>query len=177
MAKYSTGGSSGGGDGDTCELCGAASENLSMANVAGARLNVCASCAPHDDTETKRSSNDRSGSGAGSGSGGGDRDRKRRAVQNTAKANDVWDSDSKHWEEGGTNYDDDQLPYLHSDYGKTVTEARQERGLQREEFAEELGATEADIIAIEQGRATQAGIGGGLIAAIEDYLDVEISEQ
>ncbi|WP_323676588.1 multiprotein-bridging factor 1 family protein [Halorubellus sp. PRR65] len=173
MAKYSTGGSSGGGDGDTCELCGAASENLSMANVAGARLNVCASCAPHDDTETKRSSND---TGSESGSGG-ERDRKRRAVQNAAKANDVWDSDSGHWEEEGTNYDDDQLPYLHNDYGKTVTEARQERGLQREEFAEELGATEADIIAIEQGRATQAGIGGGLIAAIEDYLDVEISEQ
>lgn len=169
MAKYSTGGSSGGGDGDTCELCGAASENLSMANVAGARLNVCASCAPHDDTETKRSSND-----SGSGS---DADRKRRAVQNAAKANDVWNADSGHWEEEGANYDDDQLPYLHNDYGKTVTEARQDRGLQREEFADELGVSEADIIAIEQGRATQAGIGGGLIAAVEDYLDVEISEQ
>jgi ribosome-binding protein aMBF1 (putative translation factor) len=169
MAKYSTGSSSGGGDGDTCELCGAASENLSMANVAGARLNVCASCAPHDDTESKRSSND-----SGSDS---EADRKRRAVQNAAKASDVWSSDSGHWEEEGANYDDDQLPYLRKDYGKTVTEARQERGLQRGEFADELGVSEADIIAIEQGRATQAGIGGGLIAAVEDYLDVEISEQ
>jgi len=171
MAKYSTGGSSGGGDGDTCELCGAASENLSLANVAGAKLNVCASCAPHDDTETKTES---SGSPSSSDA---ETDRKRRAVQNAAKANDVWESDSDHWEEEGTNYDEDPLPYLHQDYGKTVTEARQERGLQREEFADELGATEADIIAIEQGRATQAGIGGGLVAAIEDFLDVDISEK
>jgi len=169
MAKYSTGGSSGGGDGDTCELCGASSEKLSMANVAGATLSVCPSCAPHDDSDAKTSDD-----------GDGDdreRDRKRRAVRNTAKANDVWDSDSEHWEEEGTNYDDDPLPYLHADYGKTVTEARQEQGLQREEFAEELGVSEADVIAIEQGRATQAGIGGGLIAAVEDYLDVDVSEK
>jgi ribosome-binding protein aMBF1 (putative translation factor) len=171
MAKYSTGGSSGGGDGDSCELCGATSENLSLANVAGAKLSVCPSCAPHDDTESKSS-----GSSGSSGDGDDERDRKRRAVQNAAKANDVWESDSDHWEEEGANYDDDPLPYLRTDYGKTVTDARQDRGLQREELADELGVSEGDIIALEQGRATQTGIGGGLIAAVEDFLDVDISE-
>jgi ribosome-binding protein aMBF1 (putative translation factor) len=170
MAKYSTGGSSGGGDGDTCELCGASSDDLRMANVAGAKLNVCASCAPHDDSKKRQSTND-------GDSDDRERDRKRRAVQNAARANDVWDGDSGHWEEEGTNYDDDPLPYLRTGYGKTVTAARQDRGLQREEFADELGVTEADIIALEQGRATQAGIGGGLIAAVEDFLDVDISEK
>lgn len=170
MAKYSTGSSSGGGEGDTCELCGASSERLRRANVAGAELSVCPSCAPHDDS-TKESSDE-----SDSDDQDRERDRKKRAVQNTAKANDVWDSDSEHWEEEGTNYDDDPLPYLRQDYGKTVTERRQELGLQREELADELGASEADVIAIEQGRATQAGIGGGLIAALEDRLDVDISE-
>lgn len=185
MAKYSTGGSSGGGDGETCELCGAASESLRRANVAGAQLSVCKSCAPHDDSAKRSSTSNTgggsggssSGSGASSGSSGGSAaDRKRRAVQNAAKANDVWEGDSEHWEEEGTNYNDDPLPYLRTDYGKTVTDARQDEGLQREELAAELGVDEADIIALEQGRATQAGIGGGLIAAIEDRLDVDISE-
>jgi ribosome-binding protein aMBF1 (putative translation factor) len=178
MAKYSTGGSSGGGDGDTCELCGADSDRLQRANVAGATLSVCSSCAPHDDSQKGGSSGGGGGGGGSGGSQDGDEetDRKRRAVQNAAKASDVWDSDSEHWEEEGTNYDDDPLPYLRPDYGKTVTDERQELGLQREELAEELGVDEADIIAIEQGRATQAGIGGGLIAAVEDRLGVDISE-
>ncbi|WP_435333184.1 helix-turn-helix domain-containing protein [Haloarchaeobius sp. TZWWS8] len=172
MAKYSTGGSSGSSDGDTCELCGSASDDLRTASVAGASLQVCRSCAPHDDTSKKRSS----GSSGGGGSEQDERDRKRRAVQNTVKANDVWKGDSKRWEEEGTNYDDDPLPYLVKDYGKKVTAKRQEEGLQREELADALGVDEADIIAIEQGRATQAGIGGGLIAALEDRLDIELSE-
>ncbi|WP_439026767.1 helix-turn-helix domain-containing protein [Haloarchaeobius sp. DT45] len=170
MPKYSTGGSSGSSDGDTCELCGADSDGLRRANVAGATLQVCPSCAPHDDAQKQQSSGtDRSNQQDESS-------RKRRAVQNAAKANDVWDGDSKRWEEEGTNYDDDPLPYLVKDYGKLVTEKRQSKGLQREELASELGVDESDIIAIEQGRATQAGIGGGLIAAIEDLLDVELAD-
>ncbi len=170
MAKYSTGSSSGGG-GTACELCGAESDSLRTATIAGATLEVCPDCAPHGD-ETRSKSR-----GSGRSSGGTDEpSRKQRAAQNVAKANPVWDGDSEHWEREGTNYDDDPLPYLVSGYGEVLEEARQEAGLKRAELAEELGAREADLLAIEQGRATQAGVGGGLIDALEDRLDVELAE-
>ena len=73
-------------------------------------------------------------------------------------------------------YDDDPLPYLVSGYGETLETARQEAGLQREELAAELGARESDILAVEQGRATQAGVGGSLIEAVEERLNVSLSE-
>lgn len=169
MAKYSTGDSSGGGDGETCELCGTASDRLRLANVAGAELHVCPDCAPHDDAQ-------KTTSGSSDHSSGRDRgERKRNAARNVAKTSN-WDGDTSHWEEGGTNYDDDQLPYLVSDYGKRLTETRQDAGLQRDELAAELDVDEADIIAVEQGRAARAGVGGGLIAALEEYLDVELAE-
>ncbi|QLK26452.1 multiprotein-bridging factor 1 family protein [Natrinema zhouii] len=180
MAKYSTG-SSGSGGGTNCELCGAESPSLRLATVAGAELEVCPDCAPHDDSQTHGGDRNRSGgNSSGSGSSGGSSNdglsRKQKAAQNVAKANPVWDGDSKHWESEGTNYDDDQLPYLVSDYGETLVEARRDAGLQREELADELGAPEKDLLAVEQGRATQAGIGGGLIEALEERLDVTLAE-
>jgi len=173
MAKYSTGDSSGSGGGDACELCGASTDSLREANVAGAALLVCRDCAPHDDSTHS------SGSGGGSDQGGRDQeetDRRTRAVQNAAKANDVWDGDSSHWEEEGTDYDEDPLPYLVSAYGEVLTEARQDAGLQREELAAELEIDEAELLAIEQGRATQAGVGGSVVEAVEERLGVELIE-
>jgi len=172
MAKYSTGGSSGSGDGETCELCGSASDSLREANVAGAQLQVCPSCAPHDDAARTTSETERTTDSEDDG-----QDRTRRAVQNTAETSRVWDGDSSHWEEEGTDYDEDQLPYLVTDYGQIVVEARQEAGLQREELAEELGVTEADLLAVEQERAVQAGVGGSLIISLEDYLDVTLTRE
>lgn len=174
MAKYSTGGSSGSDGGDACELCGAETDSLREANVAGAQLLVCRNCAPHDDAAKTESS-----TGGGQEQGGSDDeeiDRTRRAVQNTARANDVWDGDSSHWEEEGTDYDDDPLPYLVSGYGEALTEARQEAGFQREELAEEMGVEESLLLAIEQGRATQAGVPGSVVEALEERLDVELVE-
>ncbi|MCU4739869.1 multiprotein-bridging factor 1 family protein [Halobacteria archaeon AArc-m2/3/4] len=176
MAKYSTGSSSGGG-GTTCELCGAESDSLRTTTVAGAELEVCSDCATHGDTQTK--SRKRRGSSSGNSGGAHAQDgadRRKRAAQNTAKANPIWDGDSEHWEKEGTSYDDDPLPYLVSGYGDVLVEARREAGYQREELAEELEVPEADLLAIEQGRATQAGVGGGLISALEDVLDVELAE-
>jgi ribosome-binding protein aMBF1 (putative translation factor) len=164
MAKYSTGGSSGSGDGDTCELCGRASDDLRTADVAGARLSVCPDCAPYDDAAGDDGDDEE------------DRERTRRAVQNTADASNVWDGDSEHWEREGAGYEDDQLPYLVTDYGQRLEEARQEAGLQRGELAAELGVQEAKLLAIEQGRATQAGVGGSLIEAIEERLGVSLAE-
>jgi len=118
----------------------------------------------------------RAGSGSSGGSSSDGPSRTQKAAQNVAKANPVWDGDSEHWESEGTNYDDDQLPYLVSDYGETLVEARRDAGLQREELADELGAPEKDLLAVEQGRATQAGVGGGLIEALEERLDVTLAE-
>lgn len=174
MAKYSTGSSSGGG-GTNCELCGTESDSLRLASVAGAELEVCPDCAPHDDSQRKSRDRRRSAQDEG-GRSDDEPSRKQKAAQNVAKANPVWDGDSEHWEKGGTNYDDDPLPYLVSDYGQTLVAARQEAGLQREELAEELEARERDLLAVEQGRATQAGVGGGLITALEERLDVTLSE-
>lgn len=191
MAKYSTGGGSSEGGG-SCELCGAATENLRTATVAGATLSVCPDCARnHDEASTGRSGG-RDGSGAGGGSGGRDAggsgagggsggmsesERKRRAARNTARQYDRVGGDSSHWEEHGTNYEADRLPYLVHDYGKRVVEARQQAGLQREELATELEIDESDLLAVEQGRATRAGVGGSVIAALEERLDVELSEE
>jgi len=166
MPKYSTGGAGSGGGGQTCELCGSASDSLRSANVAGAELTVCPDCASHDESpdadETTES----------------EVDRNKRAARNTAKQFDAATrGDSSHWEEEGTNYERDQLPYLVSDYGERVVRARQDAGLQREELAEELDIDGSDLLAVEQARATQANVGDSVVAALEEYLDVELSDE
>ena len=165
MAKYSTGGSSDSGGGGACELCGKTSDSLTEANVAGARLQVCSGCVSHNDNAQTTDE------------GAEENERKRRAAQNTAKASGVYDDDSTHWEEDGTNYDDDPLPYLVGDYGDRLEAARQEAGLRREELADELDVSETDLLAVEQSRANQAGVGGGLIRALEERLDVALVDE
>ena len=168
MPKYSTGGAGSGGGSQTCELCGSAADSLREANVAGAELTVCPDCASHDESPQ---ADDTDGDDA-------DVDRKKRAAQNQAKQFDAATRrDSSHWEEEGTNYERDRLPYLVDDYGERVVRARQDAGLQREELAEELDIDESDLLAVEQGRATQASVGGSVVAALEGFLDVELSDE
>lgn len=159
MAKYSTGG--GVDSGDSCELCGASGVDTRTVNVAGARLDVCSECAQHDDSAHTEDESDR------------DSDRKRRAAQNTAKIHDATKGDSSHWE-SGADYDDDQLPYLVPDYDEVVTSTRQEEGYQLEELAEELDIDSGDLLALEQGRATQAGVGGSVVYKLEEFLDIDL---
>ncbi|QSG15327.1 helix-turn-helix domain-containing protein [Halapricum desulfuricans] len=166
MAKYSTGGGSG-DTGGSCELCGATDASLETVNIAGAQLQVCSSCAQHRD--------DAKGTTSETDSERTDTDRKKRAAQNAARIHDAQQADASHWEDGA-DYDDDQLPYLVSDYGRRVTEARQDAGLQREELADDLGIDESELLAVEQARATQAGIGGSVITALEDRLDIELAD-
>lgn len=164
MAKYSTGGSGGGGDGDACELCGTETDDLREATVAGAELLVCPSCAPHAEADE------------GGGGNGGSSERER-SGPDLPETSELWDRDSSRWEREGTDYESDRLPYLVSEYGKQVTEARQEAGYQRAELAEMLDVEEDDLLAVEQGRAARAGVGGSLIAKLEDALDVELAEE
>lgn len=170
MAKYSTGGG-GGGAGESCELCGTEGVSLQQASVAGATLLVCSECAQHGDA---------AGGGGGGAGGGGEPERdgesrSKRAARNAARMHDAASNDPSHWEDGA-DYDEDQLPYLVPDYGDRLTAARQDAGFQLEELADELDLDAGDLLAVEQGRATKAGVGGSVIATLEEFLDVELAE-
>ncbi|MFT4882887.1 MAG: ribosome-binding protein aMBF1 (putative translation factor) [Natronomonas sp.] len=167
MAKYSTGGVGGDSSG-ACELCGAEDRSLETATVAGAELQVCSECAQHGD----ESGSDRSESG---GDGRDETNRRKKAAQNMAKIDDAQKVNSD-WQEE-TEYEEDPLPYLVRGYGDRVEQARQDAGLQTDELAEELGVDEEDIVAVEQGRAARAGVGGSLIEALEDELGIELAEE
>ena len=55
--------------------------------------------------------------------------------------------------------------------------ARQEVGLQPDELAAELGVAEDDLVAVEQGRAARANVGGSVIKALEERLGVDLAEE
>lgn len=167
MPKYSTGGAGGNDDGATCELCGRSTDRLQEASIAGAQLSVCQECAPHDDRQ------------AGNAGDGNDRDqdeRRRRAARRTAEVVDAQSADPDYWVEEGTDYESDPLPYLVSGYGDRLEAARQEAGLTRDELAEELDVQIQDIEAIEQNRAARAGVGGSVVRALEDHLEITLVE-
>jgi len=184
MAKYSTGGGGGGDDGDACELCGRETTDLQRATVAGAKLLVCSDCRPHDDAGNAPGGRGGSRGGSSGGSPGGagsestgTESRKKEIARKQAKMYDSATGDSKHWEEGGTNYESDRLPYLVSGYGDDVAAARQEAGLTVEELAAELEVEEDDLFAVEDGRAATAGVGGSVVRALEERLDVDIVDE
>jgi len=178
MAKYSTGGGGGGGDGDACELCGSASNSLRKANVAGAQLLVCPNCSPHDDSRHESGGQHAGQSGdSNSGSSDGPVNRKKRAAQRQAQIYDANKGDSTHWEKEGTNYERDRLPYLVADYEEHVETARQTAGLTVEELAADLDVDEETYLAVEQGRAARAGVGGSVIRAIESELEIELVDE
>ena len=181
MAKYSTGRSGGGGDGGSCELCGSESAKLRRANVAGAELLVCKSCAPHGENRNKNQSRNNSNTNQQQDQGtdrpDSERSRKKRAVQRAAKMYDAGKGDPTHWEKEVTNYERDRLPYLISGYGEVVETARQDAGYTLEGLAETLDVSEKDLLAVEQGRATRAGVGGSVIRAIEDELEIALVDE
>ena len=166
MAKYSTGGVGGDSSG-ACELCGAEDRSLETARVAGAELEVCGECARHGEGPNGGSDTD--------GGRDGERSRRKKAARNAARLDDARKVDTDF--EEGTDYEDDPLPYLVSDYGGAVEDARQDAGLQTDELAAELDVDEDDVVAVEQGRAARANVGGSLIEALEDRLDVELAEE
>jgi ribosome-binding protein aMBF1 (putative translation factor) len=169
MAKYSTGGVGGDSSG-ACELCGAEGRELETATVAGAELQVCSECARHGEDGGS------GGSGGSAGSGGREEaNRRKKAAQNMAKLDDAQKVDSD-WQEE-TEYEEDPLPYLVRGYGERAEKARQDAGLQTDELAAELGVDEDDLVAVEQGRAARAGVGGSLIEALEEELGIELAEE
>ncbi|EMA45437.1 hypothetical protein [Halococcus saccharolyticus] len=171
MAKYSTGDDSGGGG--SCELCGATDPDLTTATVAGAELDLCPNCLDHGETD------DRGGAKRDpdrSTDRDTERDRRQRAARNTAKLTDR-SGDSSRWEREGTNYDRDQLPYLVSGYGERVERAREDADLTVDDLADDLDIATDDLQAVEEGRAARADVGGSLISALEDHLDVTLADE
>lgn len=166
MAKYSTGGGGSGGSGDACELCGQEETNLQRANVAGAELLVCSNCAPHDDSssDTTEGRDDDEG------------DREQQAVENTAQMYEAGRGDSTHWEEEGTDYESDQLPYLVDEYGDVLERGRQGAGLTVDELARQTGLEADDVLAVEQGRAARANVGGSVVRELEAFLEIDLTE-
>ena len=183
MPKYSTGGGGGGDDGDACELCGRETGQLQKATVAGARLLVCSNCRPHDDAGNAPSGGDSRGGNAGGSPGGAGsgssptESRKKELARKQAEMYDSATGDSKRWEEEGTNYEADRLPYLVSGYGDVVTEARQDAGLTVEEVAAELEVDEDDLLAVEDGRAATADVGGSVVRALEERFGVTVVDE
>lgn len=173
MPKYSTGGSARGGpsgDATACELCGNESSSLQDANIAGAQLSVCSECSPHNDSDT--SSDD----GENGRDDEAESDRKRKAIQNAAQHSDYLNKDTSRWENEGANYNDDQLPYLMEGYAETLQTARREVNLTHDELAEEIGATGQDIELMESGQIRSTSIGGSTIAALEQFLGIQLSD-
>jgi len=181
MPKYSTGGSGGGAGGDACELCGRETTDLGQANVAGATLLVCSACRSHDDAGNAPSSADDTSDGPDhTGTGGGStgtRSRTQELANKQARMYDAATGGSDRWEAEGTSYEDDQLPYLVADYGDRATEARQAAGLTVEEVAAELDVEERDLLAIEDGRAATATVGGSVVRALADRLGVTLVDE
>ncbi|WP_049902733.1 helix-turn-helix domain-containing protein [Halococcus agarilyticus] len=169
MAKYSTGDAS--GDGESCELCGAHDADLTSATVAGAELDLCPNCLDHGETDDRGGSKPSGGRDADQ-----DRDRRQRAAKNTATFTDTG-GDSSRWEREGTNYDRDQLPYLVSDYGDRAKRAREDADLSVEALADDLDAPIEELRAVEEGRAARADVGGSLVSALEERLDVTLVEE
>ena len=166
MAKYSTGGV-GSGPSGACELCGAEGRSLETTTVAGAELDVCSECRKHGEGSKQGSSSNPEGQRS-------EQTRRRKAARNAARMDDARSVDTDF--ESGTDYEDDPLPYLVDGYGAALEEARQAAGLRIDELAADLGVEEDDIVAVEQGRAARANVGGSLVEALEEALDVDLAE-
>lgn len=164
MAKYEV---SGGGSQNTsqCELCGKDTSDITEVVVEGANLSVCPECKQHDDS-TQRSADEKSRDG-------GTRDTTPELPSDT---NSLWDGDTEHWEKHGTGYTDDQLPYLIDGYGNKVIEARRDAGMTREELADEIDIPVETLDIVEQETAYTNNVSGAVIARLESYFDIVLSE-
>lgn len=152
-------------NGGTCELCGEEVDSLHLATIEGATLEVCKECYPQENggqnsqDETTESTN------------------RTKDVINRTTVNAENALPDSSWAVEGVGYDSEPLPYLVSDYGDIVEEAREEQGLTQEELAEEINVGLDIIRVIEQGQAASRDVGGDIIENLEEVLGVQLEEE
>lgn len=162
MPKYSAKSSGVTSTADACELCGEETASLDDVVVAGATLQVCSSCASHDDSTTSQDTSS---------------EEQRGPSTPPSTGSSMWDSDTSSWETEGTGYSDDPLPYLVDGYGDVVETGRTVAGLSVEEVARNIGVDEMTILAIERGQAARADIPGTVIEDLEEHLDIKLTDE
>lgn len=149
-----------------CELCGKEENNLQKTNVSGATLSVCDQCSGHGTTlETENKNNSNS---------------KYSTSEETSEDTDTNKSsapDSSNYESNssGSNSQDNSfsdVDELALNYGDIIEEAREQKGMTREEFASNLGIKESFLRNIEK-EQTQPDV--NLQKKIERHLDIDLS--
>ncbi|MDR9411864.1 MAG: transcriptional regulator [Haloquadratum sp.] len=169
MAKYSTGRGGGGATASACELCGADDARLRAAEIAGAKLMVCAACAPHDDRAAA--------SGGGGGVGTAGESRRKQIARQQAKMIDRSKADGDRWVREGTNYESDALPYLVGGYGERLQAARTDAALSVAELAAMADLEAETVRSVEAGRAISDAVGGSAIRALEEALEITLADE
>lgn len=175
MPKYSTGDSASQPSAENitaCELCGEESSSLHDATVAGAELTVCTDCNPHDDSTESGSSNSEPQDTVNS-----EPNDSPSATKSPVESGTYLNQDSSHWEEEGTNYEDDPLPYMVSAYGEKLQSARRSHDVSHDELATTIGVTPHDIKEMEAGQIRESSIRGSEVAELEKQLEIQLSEE
>lgn len=167
MAKYSVSSSSSHVQ-NGCELCGSGTDDLETIEVEGARIQACPECRVHNDMP-EQSTNEPSSRDTTTAS--------QTTVSGDDVTSDLWDSDTDAWERDGAGYDSDILPHLHHNYGQAVTDARTARDMSIDGLAEAIDVESETVRSIEQEQAYSDDIGGSVIAKLESFLDITISDQ
>jgi len=185
MAKYSTGGGGGGDDGDACEPLRARPQTSSGPRSPGRSSSSARTAAPDDAGNARRARRIRWESGrkfrrkpgGASSESTGTGTEPEEGNRPQAGEDGLRDRRLKHWEEGGTNYESDRLPYLVSGYGDDVAAARQRRRTHGRGAGRGIRRRRDDLFAVEDGRAATAGVGGSVVRALEERLGVDIVDE
>lgn len=149
----------------TCELCGKDSE-LTETKISGAELRVCSECSDlgtktgdsSEDTSTSTKYNTSSPKSSSSRS------------RNTRNSETNSSSISSSNQSRKTRYDD--ISELAFNYGEIIQEKRNERGMNRNELAQELGIKSSHLRNIED-ETTQPNV--DLQEKIESFLEIELT--
>lgn len=148
-----------------CELCGKEEDNLQKTKVSGATLSVCDQCSGHGTTLETENKNDSSTKYSTDGDTSENADKK-----STSPDSSDYDSNSSGSHSQDNSFDD--VDELALNYGGIIKEAREDKGLTREEFASNLGIKESFLRNIET-EQTQPDV--NLQKKIERHLDVDLS--
>jgi ribosome-binding protein aMBF1 (putative translation factor) len=108
---------------------------------------------------------------------GGEASRRKRIARQQAKMIDRSKADADRWVREGTNYEADALPYLVDGYAEVVQAARADAELSVVELAELAAVDASSLRSVEAGRAASDEVGGSVIRALEDALDVRLVDE